>query len=125
MPVCSKTPASSTTPASSKTPAWSVGQRVLAQWSAEVYYYAGIIKAAKGAQFHVHFDDGDEAWVTADQITELEIPVGRRVFARWQRGPGYFPGVVDQQKGESIHVRYDDGDEEWTTVSMVRVERST
>ena len=102
---------------------WQVGQRVLAQWYPEVFFYPGTIAAEDGGEYHIEFDDGDEAWVTAKQIFPLVIRVGHQVFGRWQGGPAYFPGRVDQQDGERIHIQYDDGDQEWTTISMVRVER--
>ena len=102
---------------------WSIGQKVLAQWYPEVFFYPGTIKAAEGDKFHVQFDDGDQALVTPKQIAPLDIQVGSRVFARWKGGPAYFPGKVDQQDGSKIHIKFDDGDEEWTTISMIRVER--
>ena len=116
-------PKSDSAPRATAGGSWSVGQRVLAQWFPENFFYPGTIESEKGGQFNVRFDDGDEATVTAGQIAKLDIAAGSRVFARWQGGPGYFPGAVDQQQGEKIHVRYDDGDQEWTTISMVRVER--
>lgn len=67
--------------------------------------------------------NGDQATVTVKQIAPLDIQVGSRVFGRWRNGPAYFPGRVDKQDAEKIHIKYDDGDEEWTTISMVRVER--
>lgn len=108
---------------SKKSASWKVGQRVLAQWSPEVYFYPGVIKSIKGSKYQVEFDDGDQAAVTAEQIASLDIKVGSRVFGRWKGGPAYFPGKVDQMNGEEIHIRYDDGDEEWTTISLVRVKR--
>jgi len=103
--------------------AWTVGQRVLAQWSPEEYYYPGVIRAIQGGKHLVAFDDGDQALVTAKQIASLEIKVGSRVFGRWKGAPAYFPGKVTRQNGEKIYIQYDDGDQEWTTVSMVRVKR--
>lgn len=102
---------------------WSVGQRVLAQWSPEKFFYPGVIRAEKAGKYLLEFDDGDQAWVTSRQIAVLDVGVGSRVFARWKGGPAYYPGKVTRQEREKILVRYDDGDEEWTTVSMVRVER--
>jgi len=107
----------------SESPTWNIGQRVLAQWYPEVFFYPATIVAQVNAKYHVEFDDGDEAWVTAKQIFPLVIRVGSQVFGRWQGGPAYFPGRVDQQDGDRIHIQYDDGDHEWTTISMVRVER--
>ena|ERR1700677_3362310 len=101
----------------------SVGQKILAQWYPEVFFYPGTIKSKEGDKFKVQFDDGDQALVTAKQIVPLDIKVGSRVFCRFKGGPAYFPGKVDQQDGAKIHIQYDDGDVEWTTISMVRVER--
>jgi hypothetical protein len=101
---------------------FAVGDRVLARWY-DLFWYPGVILSAEGKRIHVTFDDGDQALVTSDQIRELDIGVGDRVFCRWKGGPQYYPGEVVKKEGERIHVRYDDGDEEWTSVRMVRVER--
>ncbi|MBM4069210.1 MAG: hypothetical protein FJ271_09735 [Planctomycetes bacterium] len=102
---------------------WSVGQRILAQWYPEVFFYPAVIRLQEGDKYHVLFDDGDQALVTAKQIAPLDIKAGSRVFGRYKGGPAYFPGEVDEQDGARIHIKYDDGDEEWSTISMVRVER--
>jgi hypothetical protein len=101
---------------------FTVGERVLACWY-DLFWYPGVILSAEGKRVHIAFDDGDQALVTSDQIRELDISVGDRVFCRWKGGPQYFPGEVTEKDGERIHVRYDDGDEEWTSIRMVRVER--
>ena len=72
---------------------------------------------------HVRFDDGDQSWVRPDQVAPLDLEVGDRVFARWQRGPAYRPGRITRMQGERIHVQYDDGAQEWTTIGLVRVLR--
>jgi hypothetical protein len=99
-----------------------VGNRVLACWF-DLYWYPGVILSVEGKRVHITFDDGDQALVTPDRVQELKIGVGDRVFCRWRGGPAFYPGEVMQQDGEKIQVRYDDGDEEWTSVRMVRVER--
>ena len=102
--------------------AWQVGDRVLARWR-DQYFYPARVRAVSGARCQVDFDDGDVDWVPAAQLLEPDVKVGTRVFARVGGGPAFFPGVVSQQKGETLQVRYDDGDEEWTTLSMVRLQR--
>jgi hypothetical protein len=59
--------------------------------------------------------------VTPELVKPLEVGVGLRVEGRWRGGDAYSPGVIDQQRGERIHIRYDDGDEEWTTIRLVRI----
>ncbi|MCI0377482.1 MAG: hypothetical protein L0215_07745 [Gemmataceae bacterium] len=101
---------------------WKVGDRVLAKWL-DAFFYPGRIRAVEGSRFQVFFDDGDVAWVHRAHILAPDIKVGSQVFCRVQGGPAYYPGTVSQQKGETIQVRYEHGDEEWTSISMVRVQR--
>ncbi|MCI0637452.1 MAG: hypothetical protein L0Y72_27780 [Gemmataceae bacterium] len=102
--------------------AWKVGDRVLAKWM-DAFFYPGRIRAVEGSRFQVSFDYGDVAWVHQAHILSPDIKVGSQVFCRIQGGPSYFPGTVSQQKGETIEVRYEHGDQEWTSLSMVRVQR--
>jgi hypothetical protein len=101
---------------------WQVGDRVLASWF-DAYFYPGRIRSVQGASCEVAFDDSDVAWIHQANIREPDIRVGSQVFCRIGGGPYYLPGVVRQQQGEKIHVHYDNGKKEWTTISMVRVKR--
>jgi hypothetical protein len=94
---------------------------VLAQWY-DRYWYPGVILSIEGKRVHIAFDDGDQAVVTPIEVKELAIGVGDRVYCRWKGGPYYYPGEVTRQEGETIFVEYDDGDQEWTTVRMVRLQ---
>ncbi|MDQ2985773.1 MAG: DUF4537 domain-containing protein [Armatimonadota bacterium] len=99
-----------------------VGDRVLAQWPAEVgWWYPGTIVSTNGDTFEVQYDDGDRTTLNSSQIKPLQITAGSRVYGRWQAGAQYYPGKVSTAAGEAIHIDYDDGDKESTTVSMVRI----
>ncbi|MFN4260045.1 MAG: hypothetical protein ACK4RK_12185 [Gemmataceae bacterium] len=103
---------------------WQIGDRVLARWPAEVaWWYPGIVCGTSDDFAVIQFDDGDRAQVANEEISEIDISVGSRVFGRWLGGPFYYPGLVTSRRGEAIYIRYDDGDEEWTAIAMVRVER--
>jgi hypothetical protein len=101
---------------------WKVGDRVLAKWN-DSFFYPGVVRDLAGSNCLVVFDDGDGSWVHFAHILQPDIQVGGRVFCRAQGGPQYLPGTVRQQKGETILVRFDRGEEEWTSISMVRVQR--
>jgi hypothetical protein len=103
---------------------WRVGERVLARWH-DSYFYPGRIHAVSGSSCEIHFDDGDTATVDNANVLAPDVRVGSRVFARWHGGPEYLPGVISQQKGETVQIDYDHGETEWTSLSMVRVERSS
>ena len=108
---------------SGQDPEWKVGDRVLAKWY-DSFFYPGRVQAVSGNSCRIAFDDGDSAEVHCAHMLTPDINVGSRVFGRLRTGPAYYPGVVNQQKGEKILIRYDHGEDEWTTWSMVRVQRN-
>jgi hypothetical protein len=99
------------------------GDRVLGCWF-DGFWYPGVILSAEGKRVHVLFDDNDQAFLTWDKVRPLEVAVGDRVFCRWKGGPFFHPGEVTRRHGERIYVTYDDGREEWSSVRLVRVERT-
>jgi hypothetical protein len=101
---------------------WKIGDRVLAKWN-DSYFYPGVVRNVSGNACLVVFDDGDNSWIHFAHIVYPDIQVGSRVFCRARGGPAYYPGTVNQQKGETILVHYDHGEEEWTSISLVRVQR--
>ena len=47
--------------------------------------------------------------------------VGKRVVCNFQRAGVYYPGRIGQVgSGGAIHIEYDDGDREWTTIGACR-----
>jgi len=100
-----------------------VNDRVLANWTQDEFWYPATITEVEGERFYVEFDDGDKEWITSDRLMSINIEVGARVYAKWQAGEEYYPGKVTEKNGEDIYVVYDDGDEEWTMISYVRVTR--
>jgi hypothetical protein len=101
--------------------AWKVGARVLAQWR-DSYYYPGRVRTVAHDACEIQFDDGDVDWVACANIRLPDIRVGSRVFARVHGGPYFAPATVNQQRGEKLQVRYDHGEEEWTSLSLVRMQ---
>ena len=99
------------------------GDHVLVNWSHDSYWYPATIKKIDGSRYYILFDDGDKEWTTAERITTEEIKVGSKVFANWKKKGHYYPGRVTQRNGDRIHIQYDDGDKETTTISVVRVLR--
>lgn len=101
------------------------GDRVLARWPVEVdWWYPGVVVGAEGPLVVVQFDDGDRAALDASLARPLDgVGVGRRVYGRFRGGTYYFPGAIAARTGAAIHIVYDDGDTEWTSVGMVRVHR--
>ena len=100
---------------------WKVGDRVLAQWADPFLYPAEITDIRDGCFISVAYDDGDTGELVAVQVRALDLREGDRVYCRWRQGPEYFPGRIAETKGDQVRVDYDDGDQEWTTISAMRV----
>jgi hypothetical protein len=103
--------------------AWKAGDRVLARWGPEKFWYPGTVREVRGDRYLIVFDDGDKQESPADEVGPEDIAVGDKVLGNFKRAGKYYPGKVTTRTGEQIHIKYDDGDEEDTTISMVRVER--
>lgn len=117
-------PASPTpSPKSRGRQAFKVGDRVLARWF-DSYFYLGSVRELEGDRCQIDYDDGERAWVHQANVRRPDVAVGSQIFCRTTERPAYLPAVVEQQIGEKVRVRYDGGDEEWTTLSFVRVRRS-
>lgn len=99
-----------------------IGDRVLALWPVEEeWWYPGVICEMAGFELVVQYDDGDRGPLSQNDVRPLTLGIGSRVWGRWQADMYYYPGTITKQLGAAIHIDYDDGDQEWTTLSMVRV----
>ncbi len=99
--------------------AWKAGDRVLGQWSDGLWYPAKISGVA-GADFNISFDDGDTAVLPAAKVRKINWKIGTKVQCNWKRGGTYYTGTITKMEGESIHISYDDGDQEDSTISICR-----
>jgi hypothetical protein len=99
---------------------WKVGDRVLAPWEPQ-FLYVGRISRLDGGKALIEFEDGDAGWVQLDQIRQLAIVRGAKVFSRRRMGPTFEPAEVLEVNGDSIHVGFHDGSSEWTRIAALRI----
>jgi hypothetical protein len=105
---------------------WRVGDRVVATWAPpEPFFYPAVVRdIGEDGVLSVDYDDGDSAHVAPGQVFALDLREGDLVFARWQRGPLYYPARILERHGNTLRVRYEeDGVEEQTAIRYVRVLR--
>jgi hypothetical protein len=102
-----------------------VGSRVMARWKADGYSYPASIIKTKDDLYQVEYDDGTKEWLEGPEILTYTITPGDRVEANWLNRGLYYRGTVTARKGKNVHINYDDGDEEDTTVDKLRLRFST
>src|SRR5262249_13607477 len=90
-----------------------IGDRGVGPWDDE-WSYAARVHAVKDDSVQAWFDNGEVAWVKAEDLQPLDIGPGSRVFGAWNQGWINYAGTVSQRDGHRVHIEYDDGDEEWT-----------
>lgn len=100
---------------------WKVGQRVLAQWPPEPFFYPALVKEVDETSVFVHYEDGDQARLLPNLILPLDLREGDTVFARWQAGKLYYPARITRKNGDTLYLQYEDGKTETSSVRMVRV----
>ena len=106
--------------ASGAAAAYAPGDRVLAVWPADGYWYPARVQEEVGASVRVAFDDGDVAALPAGDVRRFDWHAGSRLQCNWKNQGAYFGGVVATMDGETILFHYDDGDRETMTVSRCR-----
>ena len=106
-------------------PRWQEGDQVLAPWE-PMFLYPGTISQikvdeARGDQALIEFDDSGAGWVFLYSICPREIANGQRVQCRRGNGPHYISCEILDVDGDDVHVRFDEGGVEWTTVAALRI----
>lgn len=97
------------------------GDRVQCNWQKKGTFYAGKITSLNGKNAHISYDDGDQEDTTLNLCKPVAaLAVGDKVQCNWKKGGTYYPGEITTMNGANIHVSYNDGDQEDTTVDMCR-----
>jgi hypothetical protein len=47
------------------------------------------------------------------------VSVGAKVQARWNMGAKFYSGTITEVQGDKLHIHYEDGDQEWTTLAAL------
>lgn len=94
------------------------GERVLALWRANGFYYVGsVVKCENGLAgktCFVVFADGDSDNLPVNLIRPMSLKAGSSVFALWKDKKMY-PGKIARIVGQALYIHFDDGDKGWTS----------
>ncbi len=103
-----------------------VGDRVQCNWQKKGTMYSGKITSLSGGNVHISYDDGDQEDTTLNLCKAIPAPkVGDRVECDWKNQGTFYPGKITSKKGDSVHISYDDGGQEDTTINMCKKSTGT
>jgi hypothetical protein len=97
------------------------GQRVLAFWPPGPHFYPGTIDKMMGSSVRIHFDDGDKATFSTEQVLPLILEVGQIIFARRRGAATYTPGQIVSREGDDLQMRFGDNKTERITLAQICV----
>lgn len=99
----------------------SEGDRILANWLSDEYWYSAIITAIDEKIIHIIYDDGTNEELTIDRVLPFNLEKGTNIEGRWKGGPNYYRGLLIKIKGDAIRIAYDSGEKEWLPISLIRL----
>ena len=107
---------------SAQVQAFENGDWVLAQWKGARYWFPGVVDGMRGDMIRVRFDDGTVDTRPSHQVKRYNWDVGSRVECQWNSGTQWYPGRIANvaRDGETLEIRYDDGDAERTRTGKCR-----
>ena len=104
-----------------------IGQKVRAPWSRAERMFPGTVAQVHGKLALVDFDDGDQGWALCAKTVEVRpiavsgpVSVGTRVMAPWSRTNQRYAGTVRELYGKLALIDFDDGDQGWAEMTMLR-----
>jgi hypothetical protein len=100
---------------------WSVGDRVFAYWESDEYYYPANVTEVDGDNVYVRFDDQSEAWINYEYALAYEVEVDYDIECKWSQDGQYYSAKVLAVKDDQVQVRFEDDNEEWASLSSVRM----
>ena len=99
---------------------YSEGERVLANWQQDDYWYICTIQEIIETEIHVIYDEGTREILTIENLRKVAIKPGDFIEGRWLGEMNYYPGTVIKVKGENVKIEYKDGKKEWLPMSLTR-----
>jgi hypothetical protein len=85
-----------------------IGNRVLALWKSDGYWYSGTVTEINQNRFYIKFDDGHQQWLTDEEIIPLEYRVVDAVECNCKGLSLYYPAhIIAIQGDNNITVQYE------------------
>lgn len=100
---------------------WRAGDRVLANWPPEIFFYPAVIRAVDDLFVQVDFDDGDRAEIRVDAIRPLNLKKNDRLQVRLSEERLYVPAILKRDRRPELLVELPTGKKEWISIAAIRM----
>jgi hypothetical protein len=97
------------------------GDKVLARFRNGGYWFVGRVVRRDGTRVEIAYLDGTNETLPEDSVRPFDWTTGTKVSCEWKRQRKYYGGTITSLDGDNVHVRYDDGDQEDTSIAFCRV----
>jgi hypothetical protein len=106
-----------------------IGDRVLALWKSDDYWYSGTVADVSEGRLLIKFEDGYHKWLALEHVKLLGYHVDDYVECRWKGLPEYYPTYIIEIRGDIITVQYRTdfspdgpslGEKEQTNIKLIR-----
>lgn len=101
---------------------WNLNDRVWACFF-DLYWYPAIVLGSMRNCVHVLLDTGDCAVIPAERVRPFAAFAGDEIEGRLHGGRHFVPGKLTDVEGEVVHIHYEEGHEETTSIRLIRSRR--
>lgn len=100
---------------------FNTGDRVTANNRGKGYWFVGLVSAVEpSGNVAIAYLDGEKEVVSPGNVRAFDWNVGTVVACNWKRSGKWFRGKIASLSGDAVHISYDDGDQEDTTLAFCR-----
>ncbi len=102
-----------------------VGDLVFVNFKNYGRFYKALIAARQGDRIQVRYDDGTQEDTDVSAIAGLTpeaaaaVTAGDRATVNWKNYGRFYDAQITARDGDKIHVKFDDGEEEDTTIAAI------
>lgn len=99
------------------------GQRILAYYETDGFWYPGTVYTISRNTIQMRFDSGEAAQLPARYVKAFDWQIGTAVQCNYAGEGDWYDAEIAQLRGQNLQVVYDeDGEYEWTTTARCRSE---
>ncbi len=97
------------------------GNTIYVLWDTGHYYPATVISSIEKEVYFKLMGFTDQQWVDKAGTKQVELSCGDMIECRWKKEEKFYLAEIIRVNGNNLYVKYNDGEKEHTTISMIRL----